>query len=217
MLGTRFHKNIDEYKIIHDIFTSVFMGAMTVLLSVSYILIIPFIRLYTSGVADIQYIYPSLPVLFCMVQLISWSRYSAGNLTGVAGYARSTSIVSLIEAMVNLILSVLFVKLWGISGVLLATVIALPLKALWCVYIADRKVMKRSCWCTFKIWIANYLIFAIALLLKEFVFIRVNNYGTFVLYGFFYTVVFSVIGLIGNIIVNRKGAKMLFQYIKRRG
>jgi len=215
MLGMRFQKNIEEYKTIHDIFTSIFMGIMTVLMSVSYVLVIPFIKLYTSGVADIEYIYPALPILLCMVQLISWSRYSAGNLTGIAGYAKPTARVSLIEALINLTLSIIFVNLWGIVGVLVATVVALPLKAIWCIYIADRKVMKRSCWNTLKIWIVNYVVFAIALLLKEFITIQIDNYGDFILYGVFYTILFGVIGLIGNMIVNKKGAQILFQYIRR--
>lgn len=216
MLGIKFHKNVDEYKIIHDAFTSVFMGVMTVLMSVSYVLIIPFIKLYTNGVADIEYIYPSLPVLFCLVQLVSWSRYSAGNLTGIAGYAKPTSIVSLVEALINLTLSVIFVNLWGIVGVLIATVVALPLKAVWCIYIADRKVMKRSCWNTLKIWIANYAVFGFALLLKENITIKIDNYSVFVLHGVFWTVLFSLISLIGNILANKTGAKKLFQHIRRR-
>ncbi len=216
LLGMRFHKNLDEYKTIHDIFTSVFMGAMTVLMSVSYVLIIPFIKLYTSGVVDIEYIYPSLPILFCMVQLISWSRYSAGNLTGIAGYAKPTAIVSLIESLINLTLSIIFVNLWGIVGVLIATVVALPIKAIWCIYIADRKVMGRSCLNTLKIWMANYAVFAVALLLKETVTVKIDNYGIFVLYGGLYTVLFGLLSLISNMVANRKGAKILIQYIRRR-
>ena len=216
MLGMTFHKNLEEYKTIHDIFNSIFMGTMTVLMSVSYILVIPFIKLYTSGVADIEYIYSSLPLLFCMVQIISWSRYSAGNLTGIAGYAKPTAIVSLIEAFVNLTLSLVFVNLWGIIGVLLATVVALPLKAIWCMFIADRKVMKRSCWYTIRVWIANYAVFAVAVLLKENVTIQIDSYSRFVLYGILFTVLFGIIGFTSNFIANINGAKVLFRYIKRR-
>lgn len=68
----------------------------------------------------------------------------SGNLTGLAGYAKQTSFVSLIEAIVNLSLSIIFVYRFGIVGVTLATVIALPVKVIWCTYVADKKVMKRS-------------------------------------------------------------------------
>lgn len=60
----------------------------------SYLIIIPFIRLYTHGVNDVNYIIPILPALFCSVQLISWSRYIAGNLTGLAGYAKRVAVIN---------------------------------------------------------------------------------------------------------------------------
>ena len=151
VLGKTYHEGLKKYEIIHDSFTSIYLGIMTILMSVSYVLIVPFIQLYTHGVADVNYIYTSLPLMFCLIQLLSWSRNVTGNLTGVAGYAKTTSYVSLVEAVINLSLSMVFVKKFGIVGVLLATVVALPLKVIWCIYISDKKVLNRSYKNTFKI------------------------------------------------------------------
>ena len=97
-LGQTFHKDRKLYISLHDGFTSVFFGGMTCLMCTAYIMILPFIRLYTRGVSDVNYIYTSLPLLFSLVQIISWSRYVTGNLSGIAGYAKSTSyILSLIH------------------------------------------------------------------------------------------------------------------------
>ena len=144
VLGYSFHKNLKQYAVIHDSFTSAFLGTMTIIMSVCYVLIIPFVTLYTKGVNDVNYIYKSLPLMFCSIQILSWSRYVTGNLTGLAGYAKQTSYISLIEALTNLILSILFVNKFGIIGVTFATVIALPLKVIWCLYVSDVKVLKRS-------------------------------------------------------------------------
>ena len=72
------------------------------------------------------------------------SRYVNGNLTGLAGYAKSTSYISLAEAVINMVLSIVLVQKYGITGVLFATVIALPIKVIWCIYISDKKVLHRS-------------------------------------------------------------------------
>ena len=114
------------------------------MVSTAYVLILPFVRLYTRGVNDVDYIYQILPLLFCLVQLLSWSRNVAGNLTGVAGYAKQVSYASLIEAFTNIVFSVILVFHFGIVGVLIATVIALPVKVIYCVYLTDKKIMKRS-------------------------------------------------------------------------
>ena len=91
-----------KYVTYHDAFTTIFMGGMTILMCITYILILPFIRLYTNGVTDVEYIYTILPVMFCLVQILSWSRYVSGNLTGLAGYAKTVSYISIAEAIVNL-------------------------------------------------------------------------------------------------------------------
>ncbi len=75
VLGCTFHEDEKKYVTYHDAFTTIFMGGMTILMCITYILILPFIRLYTNGVTDVEYIYTILPVMFCLVQILSWSRY----------------------------------------------------------------------------------------------------------------------------------------------
>lgn len=202
MLGHTFHEDFAKYEKMHDAYTSMFLGCMTILMVVSYILIIPFIELYTRGVDDIEYIYTSLPLMFCMVQILSWSRYVSGNLTGIAGYAKETSKVSLIEAIINIVLSLILVNRFGIVGVLAATVIALPLKVVYCAYISDIKVMHRSLKKTLSILGINYLYFALAVFCAHFIHLQINNYSSFILYGVIIFVVCGVIGMGVNFIIN---------------
>lgn len=204
VLGTTYHDDINKYKTLHDIFNSVFMSIIVVLMICTYLLIIPFIKLYTNGINDINYIYESLPLLFCLVQILSWSRYVSGNLTCLAGYAKLTSYISLIEAITNIILSIIFVKFYGIVGVLLATVIALPIKVIFCNYISDKKIMKRDCYNTIKILGCNYIIFTIAVIVIKYININITNYTTFLIYGFLAFVISSIITIGINYLCNKK-------------
>ena len=140
LLGQAFHENIKKYEILHDNFTSIFLGGMTILMSIAYILILPFISIYTKGVSDINYIYASLPVFFCLIRILSWSRYVTGNLTGLAGYAKQTSYISMLEAFMNIFISIVLVQKMGIMGVLIGSTIALPVKVIYCAYISDKKL-----------------------------------------------------------------------------
>lgn len=142
-LGKAYHEGILVYKRIHDSFNAVFMGIITALMGVSVILLDSFISLYTNGIQDINYSYFWLPVLFGLVQMLSWSRYISGNLTGIAGYAKTVSKISLLEAAINVVLSVALVNMWGIYGVVLATVVALPIKVIYTNYVCDKNVMNR--------------------------------------------------------------------------
>ena len=216
ILGQTYYEDIKKYAKVHDSFTSIFLGSMTILMCVAYVLIIPFIRLYTNGITDVNYINESLPILFALVQMISWSRYISGNLTGIAGYAKSISYISLIEALSNVVLSVIFVHYFGIAGVLLGTVLALPLKVVWCTYIADRKVMHRSCWKSISIIGINYLFFCIVILLSNFFQLSINSYGQFFIWGIILTTVFGAVGMCLNFLINRDCWIVLRKYILKR-
>lgn len=178
-LGQTFYRDKEQYCKMHDLFTSVFFGLMTAMMCVSYVLIIPFVRLYTNGVTDINYINVKLPLLFCLIQLISWSRYVPGNLTGIAGFARQTSYVSIVEAVLNLILSIVLVNFFGIEGVLIATVLSLPIKAVWCNWLTERKILKRNPSKTIKIIITNVSAFALTVIIAFFIDTSVDDYLSF--------------------------------------
>lgn len=202
LLGQAFYESIEKYTKLHDMFMSAFLGIPTIVMSACYILTIPFIRLYTAGITDINYIYEYAPLLFCIVQLLSFSSYVTKNLTNIGGYAKESGIVSVIEAATNLILSVILVHWFGIYGVLIATVVALPLKVVYCAYISDKKIMKRSCKKTVMILGANYLFFAAVVVAEKYIHLNIENYLDFVVAGVFTTVICAVCGVVVNIAAN---------------
>ena len=202
-LGITYHENLQKYMKVHDMFNSLFVGGMTILMSVTYVLLIPFIKLYTQGVTDMNYIYPILPLLFCLVQMLSWSRMVSGNLFGVAGKIRSVVTISVVEAVTNLTLSVILVQICGIVGVLIATVAALPLKLIYCNYMADKVILKRSLFKTLTILGINWGIFSVVVLINPLLNLHITSYFSFALCGCVVFAVISIVSVVLNVIVNR--------------
>lgn len=216
VLGITFFKSISEYKKVHDAFMTVFMAAVTILMCVAYIMVLPFIRLYTRGVTDVEYIYQQLPLLFCLVQMLSWSRYVSGNLTGIAGYAKQTSIISLIEATSNIVLSIFLVNNYGIQGVLFATVISLPLKVVYCNYIADKKVLKRSFWQTIKILGINYILYFAVVLIYPYICWPISGYLDFCIYSVITLIIVSAVVILTNFIINPQAYRIMIKFRESR-
>ena len=213
-LGQTYHDNIAKYKELHDLFNSIFVGAITILMSTTYLMMIPFISLYTRGVHDIEYINYSLPVLFCLVQMLSWSRYIAGNLSGLAGYAKKVSYVSLIEAITNIFFSLLLVRRYGIVGVLFATVIALPIKVLYLNWLSERVILKRRPFFLIKLLAMNYLLFTLVVLVGKTINMEISSYLMFFGYG---AVVFLIISLLGigiNVFINPSLIRVLSKFAR---
>lgn len=202
LLGQTFHEDMKKYQSLHDRFNSIFVGGITVLVCVAYILTIPFIKLYMKDIEDTNYIISSLPLFFCLIQLLSWSRYVSGNLTGVAGYAKQTSYISMMEAVLNIVLSFLLVFKYGILGVLIATTLSLPLKVIWCNYIADRKIMNRTCGHTLKICFGNLCLFLLTIIFDLNFKVKIDTYCALVIWGTILTIIISAVGVIINVICN---------------
>lgn len=203
-LGQSYHNDIEEYKRTHDAFNSIFVGFISALMSTAYYLCIPFVMIYTHGIQDINYIDYTLPMGFCLIQIFSWCRMISGNLSGIAGYAKQVSKVSLIEAIINITLSLALVKTFGITGVLYATVIALILKILYCNWLADKIIMKRSINNTFIILITNIALFLLIAATKEYISIQIISIKEFIIYGILLTTVFIGLFTITNLIITHK-------------
>lgn len=215
VLGQTYHVDMEKYKKVHDIYNSVFVGGMTILVCVAYLLIIPFVKIYTRGVNDINYFYTWLPLCFCLVQLLSRSRSISGNLTGVAGYAKPVSYISCIEAVINIVLSIVLVQFWGIYGVLIATVCALPIKVLYVNYIAEKKIMKRSPGKTIRIFLVNYMIFGITVLINCYINLEISSFTIFVFYGVVFIIIYTGITVGANILVNRELMSIVGNILKK--
>ena len=207
-LGLVYNEDIERYKKLHNLFNSFIISITTVLISVTYWLTNPFIALYTSGIEDVTYVYQYLPLLFCLVQMLSWSRYVSGNLTSVAGKAKITSIVSLIEALLNVTLSLILVQFLGIYGVLIATVSSLPIKVIFTHVLSEKVILKRKPWKTIAIFGANYTIFGLTVLAAHFISLNVPSYAHFIGYGFMFVGIYAVIVVGANVLVNKDLLKL---------
>ena len=66
VLGQKYHEDREEYIKLNDIYDTYYMAITFAIYTITYILILPFMRLYTKGVSDINSIDNLLPVLFIL-------------------------------------------------------------------------------------------------------------------------------------------------------
>ena len=203
LLNQAYISNIEKYKKLHNVFNSFFIGVMAALMCVTYLLITPFVEMYTSGISDISYINKWYPLLFCLIPLLSWCRYTQTNLAGISGNAKKMAICSVIESSVNLVLSIILVNFFGIIGVLIATLVALPIKVVYLNYLSEKVVMKRKATKTIEIIVANLLIFGVTVLFSFLLPpIVIANVGDFIKNGIVLTLLFLIISLSINSFIN---------------
>ena len=116
----------------------------TVIFSCVGILLLPFVRVYTSGVNDINYILPTFAALITIAEGIYCIRQPYMTQVYATGSYEQTKKVAVVEAAINLILSIVLVNIMGISGVIMATIVANLFCTSMFIYFTSKSILKRS-------------------------------------------------------------------------
>ena len=214
ILGQTYASDKEAYVKTHDGYDSLYMALVFSLITVAYVLILPFVNLYTRGINDIAYVDYKLPILFAIIQLMSCSRAVSARLITISGHAKATQYRSLLEALINLGTSLILVQFLGIYGVLIGTIIALLYRVNDIIIYANKKILKRTPLKTYKKFICNFLIFSIIVIAnhycREWLIGNCSSYIVFFVMG----IVFSIISFavyFGFVFVTNKSVYKLIK------
>lgn len=92
--------------------------------SVTGLLLFDFIGIYTSGVGDIEYVIYSVGILMVVSEALHSLKQTYHHAVMAAGHYKQTQVGAFIEAGLNVFLSIILALFLGLSGVILATIIA---------------------------------------------------------------------------------------------
>lgn len=215
-LGQTFNTSREKYLKLHDIHETYFMSLVFTLYTVTYILLIPFIRLYTSGVSDINYIDPILPLLFVSIKFLEIGRAPSLNVLNFSMKFKETQHHAVIEMILNVVVSLVGAWFLGIYGVLLGTIIALLYRCNAMILYSNKRVLERTPLITYRRWGINILVFVLIAQFFNNYPINVPNFFSFIIDGIGLTLFVGII-YFGVISALEKGARRdLVAFIRLR-
>jgi len=214
VLGQSYHGEKEKYIKIYDSYELYYTSFVFAAFTIVYILILPFIKLYTAGISDINYMNYLLPALFVTIHLLSCARVPAGNAIFVAGHFKKTQNRSIIESTINIVCSLIFVNLFGIYGVLIGTIAALLYRSIDMIIYANRKILNRSPWMTVKRWLINVVIFLMTLVIFRIIKINITSYKELIIAGGLLTIILIPIYFTIGSIFEKEVYKFTFGYLK---
>ena len=80
-----------------------------------------------------------------------------------SGKFEETRSHAIVEMVINIVVSVAAILKWGICGAILGTIAALLYRGVVMIHYSDRKVLERSVFSTYKIWLVNGAVFALVM------------------------------------------------------
>ncbi len=221
-LGQLFNSDRKEFDRAYNAYERFYISISFALYAVCFLLVPSFIALYTDGVTDADYIMPLLPLLFAIVKILVSGRAPSGFVSSYAGHFKLTQNRAIIEAVINIVVSIVCVNFIGIYGVLIGTIAALIYRANDMIIYSNSKILKRSNWETYKWWILNIGLVLLFVLIYELVSPKISSYGTFFVVAVIITPIICLTNLITTYILSNKEVKNLLKslvpnFLRKRG
>ena len=141
MIAKNEHKNIHNSLRLYEFMS----GSLSVLFfTCTAVLIVPFISVFTKGVKDADYFQPLFAYLACAAQCLYVLRLPYQSLVLAAGHFRQTRNGAIMEAAINIIVSLLLVQSLGLVGVTIGTLCAMVFRTVQYALYMSRHIVLRS-------------------------------------------------------------------------
>ena len=113
-------------------------------------LIVPFVQVYTAGINDADYVVPLFAMLISYAHMGHCLRLPYNLMILVGGHYRETQSNYIVAAVMNIVISVLAVHVWGLIGVALGTICAMFYQTFWMANYISKNLLRWPIKCFLK-------------------------------------------------------------------
>lgn len=105
------------------------------------VLLVSFVKVYTNGIDDADYIQPLFAVLITIANAGHCLRLPYNILILAAGHYKQTQSNYIIAMIMNIVISIATVKLWGLVGVAIGTLVAMIYQTVWMAWYDSKNII----------------------------------------------------------------------------
>lgn len=180
------------------------------------ILIVPFISVYTSGVNDANYLQPLFAVLVTIANAMHCLRLPYNIMILAGGHYKQTQHNYIIAVILNIVISISVVKIWGLVGVAIGMLIALVYQTVWMAYYDSRNLIR---W-PFKNFVTQVIVdgisIGIAVMATRWISLEEISYFSWLLMAIKVTVIMFLVVCVTNFIFYRDKINKLKNLIMKK-
>ena len=185
---------------------------MNLLISISMfstciLLINPFVSIYTKGISDANYYQPIFAIIILLANMFYCMREPYRFLILAAGKFKETNFGAIMEAVLNLVLSLVLIKKFGLTGVAVGTFIAIVYRFGYFIVYLKKNILLKSYKEYIQPIIKTVIIVVINIYVYTVVKININNFVSFCIYGSIAFSIEIIVAYIFYIKVNFSGKK----------
>ena len=184
------------------------------------LLLVPFVSVYTRNIHDANYIVPLFGYLLTMAQALYCLRLPYNIMVLAAGHYRQTQTSAILEALINIVISVAAVFRFGLVGVAIGTLVAMTYRTIYFVWYLSRNILYRDMKYFFLHLMVDGLTILIVMgvvhLIPDFFVLKSLAYDAWIVLAVKEGLVCVAAVLLVNGIFYRRNMKGLLQLLQRR-
>lgn len=213
--GQLFNNDKDKFEKVYGIYETAFIILLFIVVSVTLIMILPFVFIYTKNVSDIKYLNIYLPILFALILLFSQIRVPVIMIINIAGTYRETQNGAIAESAINLIVSLVlfFGTSLGLYGLLIGTICSYMYRTTDVIIFTYKNILKRKITLFLKNIIINFILMIILYIVFNIFWpLNVDSYTMWIIKSCLISIICCFVYIIGNYIFNKEEIILLIKF-----
>lgn len=135
--------------------------AASVLFSVTFAVIFPFIRLYTADVTGADYLVQYIPIMLVLIAFIEIIHIPSGLLIQLSGHFKMAKNIQYVALAALIVMMVVLGSTFGLLGILLSVLGTAVLLTIMEVFCARKKILSVSLGSFLKLFFTHFLLFLV--------------------------------------------------------
>ena len=199
-----------------DLYEFVVLLSVGILFSLTGLLITTFVMIYTNGIVDTNYYQPAFGAVLVLAEAMYLLRSPHVSLAYAANKFKEITAPAYIEAIINIVASVVLIQKLGLMGIAIGTLIGMAYRGAFHVYFTSKIIASRPQKAFYKKVIMFLLpcVLGCVICLKA---MPIINYTilAWLEHAVMYGIVFTLLYLATSLIFFKKEIGHLINYIKR--
>ena len=181
------------------------------------VLIVPFVNIYTAGIVDANYIQPVFGILLMIAEAIYCYRDPYVSIAYASGKFKETSKYAYIEAISNIVISVILVIRFGLVGVAVGTFVSMCYRFIMHVIYIKKNIINRPISKFAASFARSAIILGISVVLAFVVMFKLpTSYGGWIVMAMTVAGIVALMILVVQMVFNRKQFTALVKLMLKR-
>ncbi len=185
---------------------------ITALFSCTAILIVPFVEVYTLGINDVSYQTPEFAYVLVLANALHGLRVPYSTMILAGGHYKQTQRNYILSAIINIITSVIFVKMWGLIGVAIGTLISMLYQTVWMANYAVKNFICQTVKNIIKQFAIDFVVFVLGFGVTRLIILKEMSYVGWIIMAIKVCIIIFTLTVIANYIFYKDN---IFRLLKK--